>query len=78
MQAESRNHHIDIEGKIIRMPLEIYVLREFTDSYVMLANLNMQEEQTPWASIMAREPNQPHAVPLKMPAVTNPIWLTEE
>lgn len=38
----------------------------------------MQEEQSPWASIIVRAPYHPHADPLIMPAVTSPICLTEE
>lgn len=43
-----------------------------------MASANMQEEHKPWAIMSVRAPVQPHKELERMPAVTRPIWATDE
>lgn len=78
LQAEKQNHQKVIEGNKANNPLVTYILRDCVVSYLILANENIQEEHRPWATSIERPPCHPQEVPVIMPAVASPIWLTEE
>lgn len=78
MQAEKQNHQNVMAGNRVIIPLVIYIPRDPTVSYVMLAMANIHEEHRPWAISIVIAPCHPQAVLDKIPAVAKPMWLTEE
>jgi hypothetical protein len=78
LAAENINHQKDIAGNNIIMPFVMNILRVCVVSYVILASANIQDEHSPCANIMVSAPCQPHEVLDITPAVTIPMWLTDE
>ena len=76
--ADSKNHQIVITGKRFIMPFKRIKFRLWAVSYTVLAKAKRPEDARPWATTRRSAPAQPHWVCVKIPAVTNPIWLTEE
>lgn len=76
--AEKQNHQNVIDGNRVISPLVIYMPRELTVSYVILAKENMQDEQRPWAISIINAPCHPQTELDMIPAVASPICLTEE
>lgn len=75
---ENSNHHIVIDGKIVSIPFVRNIARVLVWSYVIFANLNSAEEQSPWLNIRISEPYQPHRKQEISPAVKIPICPTDE
>lgn len=75
---EAMNHHMEMFGKMVMSPLVRNRLRVLVDSWVMPARENRAGDESPWASIMARAPLQPHVDMDVIAAITSPIWATDE
>lgn len=74
----NRNHHIEITGVAVNIPLVKFILRVFVISYEMLARTNRAEEHKPWAIIIIKPPHSPHFVLVDIPASIIPICPTDE
>lgn len=74
----ARNHHIDMFGRIVRNPLVKNSLRVFVVSWFIPARENRVGEDSPWASIIANVPFQPHDDREHVPAIASPMWATDE
>lgn len=72
------NHHIHMLGNRVRRPLVKNRLRVEVVSYVIPARENMEGEDKPWASIIAKAPLQPQSEREVEPATTRAIWATDE
>lgn len=73
-----RNHHIDIMGRLTRIPLVRAMLRVWVCSYVILARLNRAEDTSPCAIIIANLPYRPILVFDITPAIRRPMCPTDE
>jgi len=78
LQAENKNHQSVITGNRVISPFVDDILRVRVVSYVMLARANMQDEHKPWAIMSVRAPVHPQNELERIPAVTRPIWATDE
>jgi len=76
--AERINHQIVIAGKRFIMPFRSIRFRLWAVSYSVLTKAKRPEDTSPWAIIKSRAPAHPHWVCVITPAVTRPIWLTDE
>lgn len=74
----SMNHINDIDGIKFNMPLVRNILRVWVVSYVIFAMENIAEETSPWATIRAKVPIQPHKVFDISPEMRIAICPTEE
>jgi hypothetical protein len=73
LAAVNKNHHIVNVGRIHSIPLVRKILRVAVISYDRFAKINNAEELSPWASIIASAPINPHVVFDKIPASINPM-----
>ncbi len=73
-----RNHHNEIIGIDVSNPLVRATLRVCVSSYVILAMQNRPDETKPWAIIIANAPYIPICVLDMTPAISRPIWPTDE
>lgn len=74
----NKNHHIEITGVAVSIPLVKVILRVLVISYEMFASTNRADEHKPWAIIIISAPESPHLVFVDIPANIIPIWPTEE
>jgi hypothetical protein len=75
---QSINHIILIPGKKFRIPLLHMILREWARSYIILAQENIPDEQTPWAIITIIAPLIPHDENDRTPTIISAICTTDE
>lgn len=63
---------------MFNIPLFCTKFRECDRSYIIFADENIPEEQTPWATIITTAPLIPHEVTETQPAIMKAICTTEE
>lgn len=78
LAAERRSHHRDRLGRKEMRPLVRKTLRVLVTSYVVLARKNRPEEVRPWAIIIEEAPEMPRGELVRVPAMSRPMWPTEE
>ena len=78
LAASNINHHIDRLGVKFSMPFVMNDLRVWVIEYEIFAKINRAEDDSPWAIIIIIAPLIPHFLMERTPAISNPIWPTEE
>ena len=78
LHTKNKNHHITRLGAITIIPLVRYDLRVWVILYEMLAKMNSADEHRPCAIIIIRAPVIPQVDMVITPAISRPMWPTDE
>ena len=78
LAIHSKNQNIDKLGKKFKFLLFIIIIREWVRSYIILAQENIPDEQTPWAIIIIIVPFIDHSLFIKILTIIKAIWTTDE
>ena len=69
LDIEIKNHHIELRGATLIIPLVNIRLRVLVVSYIILAIENIADELIPWAIISPIAPAHPHIETLIRPTI---------
>ena len=78
LAMHNKNQNLDIIGNKFNFALFNIILRECERSYIILAQENIPEEQTPWANIIIIVPLILQKFLDKILIIIKAIWTTEE
>jgi len=78
LAIHNKNQNLDIMGNRLSLALFIIILREWDRSYIILAQLNIPEEQIPCATIIIILPVRLQKFKDKILIIIKAMWTTDE